>query len=205
MSIEHKDMPEAGRHQPRGGSTAEAGEALVSLGSDQTEFRKLDVVHTELMLAQDFSDQVLTVAGQEARITAGAEKTSLGGEVHLSDIGVITFLKPGTYFLRLTIRPKRVGTSGEASMMIKTVLNGSMIPSATRQISIDGSEAGSFSASFNFTASTNDTIAAVLLYDFQPGSDAAGLYPYVAQNAAVPAEWPDTPSAQVRISKVETA
>ena len=203
MTIEHREIADSGRHEPKHGSSAVAGEVLSSLGNDQTGFRTLDVIHTDLLLGQDFTDQALTLAGQEMKVTLGVAQQSSGGEVSIDDTGLVTFLQAGTYFLRLTLRPKRIGTAGAASLMIKTELNGILVPPATRQITIDGEEAGSFSASFNLTAKANDTICAIAMYDVQPGSDNAGFYTYSQTSATVPAEWPDTPSAQVRISKVE--
>lgn len=42
MDIQHKDIPDNGRHEPKGASTAVSGSTIVSNGAGGTTFKKLD-------------------------------------------------------------------------------------------------------------------------------------------------------------------
>lgn len=134
MTVQHKDIPDAQRHEPKGASTATAGQALFSSGAGATEFRQIDF--TDIGGTPTFSlSSVLeiesssivnqtTTANTEATVAFGAAVAT--DNVDLTVGGVLTFLTAGTYFITVDLAAALISGSGGSGVFIKEVLNGSL-------------------------------------------------------------------------------
>jgi hypothetical protein len=203
MTIEHRDIPDAGRHEPKHGSAAEAGQVLTSLGNDQTEFKNLGFDTTDECFFQSTEPQWRDVGGTTQVINYGDGGTSENGDFTVSNLGLITFNFTGTYDMQLKMRAAREGTAGTASLMFKPRFNGDPLPVSTTEVNISGSDGSATAVVDTFISqpvTVGDTLEYVMLYDIQPGSDRAGVAPFFHTNAPTASHWPPTPSASIKLT-----
>lgn len=134
MTVQHKDIPDAQRHEPKGASTATTGQALFSSGAGATEFRQIDFADIggtpTFSLSSVLELESYSIVNQTT--TSNTEKTVAYGaaaatdNVDLTVDGVVTFLTAGTYFITVDLSAGLISGSGGSGVFIKEVVNGSL-------------------------------------------------------------------------------
>ena len=201
MSLEHINIPDPQRHEPRGASTASMDQALVSDGNGTTSFRNITSAVTDSLRSDSFADQLLSATGIEHQITFGSATDSPNSTIALSDDGQITFVQPGTYHVAAYGSLDRSNSTGHAVVAFKLEYNGLPLGSSS-VISLDHDNdafEAPISNSIVVQAEAGDRITYHMVR-VQNDSGDVGLKPYGVGITG----WNDTASASIYVTRLGT-
>lgn len=216
MAIEHKDIPEANRHEPKGATFANPGEVLVASTGDATLFRNLvqsdiidlpspipsEFVVTDFLMASDYTDQVSSIAGNVQGITFGAADVSVGGSISLDVNGEFTINSAGTYLIKVVLALGRSSGAGASQLFIRGIIDG--VPTdSTRSVTMNDSGVSSvcmITETFLGPQVEDTHFCFEQLLDSNGGGD-TGLM--VASPVSQP--WADSPSAYAVVYRLGIA
>lgn len=203
--MEHKDIPDNQRHEPKGASTAPSGQTIFSNGDGSTSFRFIqpsDITG----LALNGYDLVLagfsTAVGQNPSAVDTPLQVEFGAaqvtpSVSLSDTGTLTFNQTGEYLVTLFLRFGRTSGAGTSILLNRLLYNGSQ---TLRTNAVALSEAAAtvpFSATLLFQASAGDTLQIQIARD-SAGINNGGLVRTVPTTLA----WNISPSSSMVVHKL---
>ena len=132
MPIEHANIPDDGRHEPKGASTAPNNYVIVSNGDETTSWKSVD----EVLDPSKFKiERVLEAASAAVSQMAVAVDTSVQLEfgpavfgpvnpVQLDAAGKVTFNVTGLYRIRINTTTCRPAAADVALIIYRPVLNG---------------------------------------------------------------------------------
>lgn len=174
--MEHVDIPDGERHEPKGAGSASANQVLRSTGSGNTTFSFLTKASFPSVVSRGFElvlNGASTALLQEPsavdtphQIEFGAAQTTASAS--LSAAGVTTINQAGTYAVSVFFRFGRTSSAGNAILLNRVLVNGAQVLN-TNSISIPDSAATTpFSATLMFDFEVGDTIS------FQIARDGAG-------------------------------
>lgn len=196
MAIQHKDIPDSGRHEPKGASTAVSGTVLTSNGDGSTSWKKSDVgvIVKELAL-----EAISPLASQEPTGLgdAGKIRISLGAAqdqpyISIDATGLMTIKEDGYYDLELSGRFGRTAGAGVAVITARMVAGG--VPSNTpTSYSLDD---GDFTIPYATTVTRYFPAGTELYFEImREGVDNGGLFSYTGA-------WGTAPCAEISIYKL---
>jgi len=208
MSVEHKDIVDSERHEPKGASTATTGYILKANGNGSTSFVDpdsiIDVgnVTTTTVLAGFSTVSSQEPLGQdiELDIEFGNASGSPASPVQLSNTGELTFNQAGSYQVRVILQYGRTGSQSQADLHARAVLNGVQFGNSV-SASVDTAGiliASSITSTVN--ASIGDTLSYQLIRD-SSGANQGGLF----SSTVTAAGWNFSPSASIIIERIEAA
>lgn len=206
--IEHKDIPDSGRHEPKGASTATAGHVLKSNGDGSTSFvdvaTLVDVgnIKTETVLNAFSTAGSQQPSGTDValQIEFGNAQNAGPDPVMIDNLGTITFNQGGNYRVRVTLQYGRTGTSSSAILHGRALADGVQVGN-TISASVD---TAGILISTSVDSWLNVTDGTELKYEIvrdSLGVDAGGLF---ASTPSI-AGWNFSPSAAIVIDRVVTA
>lgn len=197
--VEHRNIIDAERHEPKGAGSATSGFILSSIGSGATSFidpKTLKVVSVASVLeAANLSTQNPSGTDVATQVSFGAGGSN--SDVTITGGGDVNINSTGLYFLTFNLSFGRTGTSGIAIMAARVLLNGSAI-GYTQGVTIDGATDTTpceISMLRSFTA--GDVIKVQYVRD-SAGTNAGGL---VVVDPTL-AGWATSPSALARVQKI---
>lgn len=201
-NIEHKDMPDTHRHEPKGASTASVGQVYKSdgLGSGSWGGSLHDV--SEIGIERLIDGKSVAVAQQPTatdtpiQIEFGPAINTASDPVSLSSAGVLTFNETGTYRVKVSVAVGRTGGAGVSDIYVRALVNGVGAGQSIR-FKLSSSDVYipySDEAWLNLPAGT--TIKYELLRD-STGNNSGGIF---SGNPTL-AGWADNPCAAIRVER----
>lgn len=196
MTIQHKDLPEAQLHEPKGASTALADQVYTSdgAGSGSWATPNYPVKATQVIAGRSYISQQPVGTDTALQLTFGSGQTTT--DVDLSSSGAFTINTAGTYEIVFVLRMSRTTGAGEAVLGARWLKNGVTQGGPTAIRLADGG----FTIPFSFTTTAafeaGDVITAEIIRD-SSGVDNGGLLPFTFTDAG----WEDAASAVCIISK----
>lgn len=130
--MEHKVIPDAQRHPPKGCSTATAGQIMVAVGGDDSSFMdpkeafppSLIGITRVLTAESPLSSQTPTALNETMQVTFGdAVNTELDDVQMLAD-GTLKVNVTRMYRVKVAVQFGRVGASGVSIMHSRLLING---------------------------------------------------------------------------------
>ena len=221
MTIEHKDMPEAGLHEPKGVSTASSGQVYVGDGAGSGAWKDPELTGqgaatsgdlafsngagsvtwvsgrvggATILAAPDFTDQLPSAVDTPLQVTFGPAQTIT--ELDLDAAGTLTCLVAGWYTFLWNIRFGRTSGTGVAQLLYRVLINGTQVGNSISSNLTTSSDVTPFSVSAGLNLSVNDVVAAEVMRD-SGGNNDGGLANFVP----VLGTWVGSPSADLRIDK----
>lgn len=195
--MEHVNIPDGERHEPKGAAFAANGELLTSNGDGSTSFKafpEINALSQTVLKAESVVDQ--NPAGLDTPLQVEFGAAQAVSSVSLSANGTITILQDGYYVMTFTARASRNTGAGQAILFIRTLVD--TVTGDTGAAELDD---GDFTIPLvsqvegNYTA--GQEIKVQILRD-SGGNNDGGLHSIVSTSAG----WNTAPSARVAIQKI---
>ena len=223
MTVEHKDIPEAGLHEPKGVSTATSkqvyaadgagsgvwedpeivgqdasiiGEVPFSDGAGGVDWRVGLAKTTLLLNAIDLTDQLPTTLDVPIQVSFGGLQTTT--DFDLSAAGDLTCNTTGTYFFTWNFRFARTSGTGTAFIVLRFTLNGSQIGNSLAAGIAGATDTFPFSLSTTLPLTAADVLKIEIVRD-GAGNNDGGLKTFSPSLGT----WLGAASAGMRIDKWE--
>ena len=206
-TIQHKDIADADRHEPKGASTATAGSMPISNGDTTTTFRKVNFADMGTKPVANGYLPVLTssstAASQQPSGTNVALQVEFGPlqnqtDASLSAAGALTFNTAGYYQVTAFFRFGRTSGAGTAIMFNRVKLNGSQFLNSNSISVADSADIIPFSATLNFKVNAGDVLTYEIMRD-SAGINNGGLFQTIPSAGG----WNNSPSATIIVSKLQ--
>lgn len=202
MPIQHKNIPDAERHEPKGASTATAGQVLSSNGAGAALFVNPNTL-ANITLSSVFESSSLVNQQPAAVDTPLQVNFGTGGsnsDVSVDNTGVVTIINAGVYFITVNLSMGRANNTGISIVMARLLLNDAPVGFAQASKIDTSVNIVPFHASILRKLSAADTIKLQILRD-SAGANDGGLVTV----DPVLAGWANAPSASIRIQKITGA
>ena len=221
MATEHKDIPEAGLHEPKGASTAVSGTAYIATGSGSGAWAapsiegqgaaaagtipisvgsggvawRTGLTDTELVLnAIDLTNQYPSALDTPRQVSFGGLQSTT--EFDLSAAGDITCNVSGTYFFTWNFRFARTSGTGTAYIVTRFLLNGTQIGNSLCAGIAGATDTFPYSLSTTLKLTATDILKIEIVRDGS-GNDDGGLETFSPSLGT----WSGAASAGMRIDK----
>lgn len=203
--MEHKDIPDNQRHEPKGAATASSGQSLFANGDGTTTFRYIAAGDIAGLSFNGY-DLVLGAASTATGQNPSAVDTPLQVEfgpsqtvanVTLSETGTLTFTTAGEYLLTLFLRFGRTTGTGSAILLNRLLVNDVQYLRSNAVVMSDITATIPFSATLLISAQVGDTFKMQIARD-SAGVNNGGLVRTVP--ATLP--WQASPSASMAVYKL---
>jgi len=221
LATEHKDIPEAGLHEPKGASTATAktvyssdgagsgvweapevagqgaaalGEIAHSDGAGGLDWREGKVDGSLILTGTDYTNQYPSATDTALQTTYGGVQSTT--EFDLSAAGALTCNVTGWYKFFWNLRFGRTAGTGTAQLLWRVLINGAQVGS-TVAVSVSGADdkySLAISASLPITAA--DVVTSEVMRD-SSGNNDGGL----TTTTPTLGTWEKSASAVLRIDK----
>lgn len=204
-NINHVDILDADRHQPKGASTALVKQVLTSNGDGTTYFGypnynditgKPTIKGYQQILygASAASNQNPTAVNTALQVEFGAAQSLT--DVSLSSAGLLTFLKEGQYLIELSYRFGRTAATGSAVLFSRALVNGTQILASSSATLVDTALVIPVTHTIALSPAVNDTFVLQVIRD-SAGLNNGGL----TQTTPNAAGWNTSPSANLTVYK----
>lgn len=203
--MEHVNIPDSQRHEPRGASTAASGQTIFSNGDGTTSFRF--ITPTDIPgLSLNGYNQVLSAFSTAVNQNPTAVDTPLqvnfgtavtGASVSLADNGTITFNQQGEYVVTLFLRFGRTTGTGTAILLNRLLYNDVQTLRTNATALTDSTATIPFSTTLLFQAQPGDTLKMQVARD-SAGINNGGL----VRTSPTTLPWAISPSASVVVYKL---
>jgi len=199
MTIQHRLITDAERHEPKGASTATIGQVAKANGDGTTTFVNpatlVNVGLASTIESQNFTTQ--NPSGTDAPMLVVWGSATSDANVSIATDGTITFLTAGLYFVTFNLNFGRSTTTAIATLLARLLVNDVAV-GFTQATKIDTSaNITPFNASVLRNFSVNDTLKVQVIRD-SAGQNDGGLVII----DPVLAGWATSPSAAIRIQKI---
>lgn len=203
--MEHKDIPDNQRHEPRGATTATSGQSLFANGDGTTSFRFIQPEDITGLALTGYTP-VLAAYSTAVSQNPSAVDTPLQIEfgtaqdnenVSLAADGTLTFNQTGQYLLTLFLRFGRTTGAGTSILLNRLVYNGVQYLRTNAIALSDAAATVPFSATLVFQATAGDTLKLEIARD-STGINNGGVFRTVPTTLA----WNISPSASVVVHKL---
>lgn len=198
MTIQHKDLPEAQLHEPKGVSTALQRQVYRSdgAGSGAWEYVMADVTISPALVARSFLDQNPTAVDTPIQVEFGAAQSN--PDISVDSSGTVTFSTAGSYFMSFFGRLGRTTSAGSAYLGIRFLKNGVQQGATAVERLPDGDITSAFAITLLVEAQAADTLEFELVRD-SAGINNGGLQAFTTTLGT----WEDAPSASLFLYKLE--
>jgi hypothetical protein len=207
MAIEHNVIPDAQRHEPKHASTATANQVNKANGDGTTKYdfvawseitgKPSPVGYSSILYGKSTAtSQQPSATNTALQVEFGAGGTSTDGSVTLASNGNLTFNTAGYYALSLFLRFGRTGTSGQAILFNRVLINNVQALSSNSTTIDAAAQVNPFSATLFITANAGDVWRMEILRD-AAGANDGGLFRTTTSTSG----WVDSPSASLNISR----
>ncbi len=202
MAIQHRDIPDAERHEPKGASTATAGQVLSADGAGAATFVNPNTL-TNITLSSTLEntstvDQSPTAVDTPLQVSFGPLVAN--SDVSIAAIGTVTILTAGVYSITFNMNMGRTNNVGTSILFARLLVNDT--PTGFVQVNKieEAINVRPFNAQVMRAFSANDTIKVQVIRD-SAGANDGGL---ITLNPVL-SGWADSPSAAIRIQKITGA
>lgn len=202
--VEHVNIIDTDRHEPKHASTAVINQSLVSNGDGTTQFRfysyadllakPVSAGYRGVMTAFSLVNQNPAGLDTPLQVTFGGAQSN--ANVSMSALGTLTFLTAGDYAVGLILRQGRVAGGGTATLLTRFLFNGVQGLNSNVAVLPDATSTDPFSVTLFFTVVAGDTFKLEIMRD----SSTANLGGLVTMTPVV-GTWNPVPSATLVISK----
>jgi hypothetical protein len=205
MSVQHSEIADADRHEPKGASTATAKTVLMSNGDGTTKFDSVSFTDLTDIPSTVLSAAILTGASSSASQNPSAADTNMdiafgsGGTVtdaSLNSSGVITFVTGGTFLVQADLNVGRDTGSTASILYVRALKNSSAFGSPVEVRLNEDVERKKVSLCLVVAAAANDTMKFQLVTD-SDGDSGGGL----RQDTPSASGWSVVPCAKLTVSK----
>lgn len=204
--VEHVNIPDADRHEPKGASTAATGQFLSANGDGTTTFTYInygDIVNLPtpagyrhvLSGASIAASQLPTALDTPLQIEFGAAQSVSGAS--LSAAGALTITEPGDYLISLFFRFGRTTAAGVSVMLNRILINGTQVLNSTGYKLPSADYVIPFSATIPVTVDSVPAVFTSQIVRDSGGVNDGGLYRLTPTAVA----WNPAPSATIAVSK----
>ena len=184
--------------------------SIIKLGGTSSQFLKADgtvdnsvyltannIVFNQVLNGSSTVAQAPSALNTPLTVVFGAAQGSPATDVQLDAGGKVIFNRAGAYFVNGYGSVERQGGSGGVAIVLfRAVLNGTQI-STTKAFHLDHVDITvPYEVSIPFQANAGDVLEFQIMRD-SSGANAGGLYPHTNLGG-----WPNVPSAQIQIWKV---
>lgn len=206
MALQHVDIGDADRHEPKHADTAVNKTVCMSNGDGTTSFNPVN--YNDLVGVPTFSVLTLSNSGfsTAASQLPSAVNTplqvefgagSVGTDVTISSLGLVTFNTAGKYLVMLDLNVSRTAAAGIAEILVRTLVNTTQVGNSFG-VSMDNNlSAHHLYKPIIVSVSALDTFKVEFIRD-STGINNGGLYKFTTSLAG----WTDIPSAGIRVYKV---
>lgn len=202
MSIEHKDIPDSQRHEPKGAGSALEGQVYRSDGAGSGLWGNVLQDASEIGIER-LLDGLSVAASQEPsgtdtplQIEFGPSQLTASDPVSITSAGVLTINEAGTYRIKVSTAVGRTGGAGTSDIYIRAVVNGAGAGQSIRFKLTSSDVYIPFSDEAWLTLPAGTEIKYEILRD-SSGNNSGGLF---AGNPTL-AGWADNPSAAIRVER----
>ena len=204
--VEHVNIADADRHEPKGASTAATGQFLSANGDGTTTFTYInygDLVNLPTPAGYKFllagasiaAAQLPTALDTPLQVEFGPAQSAPG--VSLSAAGALTITEPGDYLINLFFRFGRVTSAGLAVVLNRLLVNGVQILNSTGYKLPSNDFVFPFSATIPLTVTTVPAVFTSQILRDSAGVNEGGLYRLDPTVVA----WNSAPTATISVSK----
>lgn len=202
-NVEHKNIPEAGLHEPKGVSLATAGQVYISdgVGSGAWSDNPADISNVSI---ERLLDAVSLAANQQPSATDspiqlefGAAQFSGSDPVSIDALGALTINTAGTYRIKISLAYGRTGGSGTSELYFRALVNGTQAGQSVHA-KVGGSDVY---IPYSDEAWLTVPAATVITYEMirdSSGNNSGGVF---AGNP-ITAGWNDNPCAALRVERL---
>lgn len=205
MTVQHKDIVDAQRHEPKGATTASVNQVLTSNGDGTTKFAQVSFANLADIPASLFSADGLSGASTSTTQDPSTPGTpifidfgpaSATTDISLASDGTVTFNTPGTYLIQAQLNFGRDAGSSASLLYYRAVKNGS----AADTPSLVKLETTTARLAVNKTLLM--TVAAGDTFQMQIVNDASGdSHGGLRQSLPTATGWSLVPSASIVVGK----
>lgn len=205
MSVQHSAILDADRHEPKGASTAQSRQVLLSNGDGTTKFDAVAFSDLTGIPATLLSAAILSGASTAASQNASAANTSTdiifgAGETvtdaSLNSSGVLTFVTGGTFLVQADLNVGRDTGSTASILYIRALKNGVAYGSPVEVRLLNAVDRKKVSLNLVVAAAANDTFKFQFVTD-SAGDSGGGL----RQDTPTASGWSVVPCAKLTVSK----
>lgn len=203
--MEHKDIPDSQRHEPKGASLAADKQALFANGDGTTSFRTItpgDIPGLSLngydLVLSGFSTaatQNPSAVDTPLQVEFGAAQTT--PSVSLASNGTVTFNHDGEYLVTLFLRFGRTSSTGSAIILNRLLFNDTQLLRTNATSLTDAAATIPFSATILVQAQAGDTLKMEIARD-GAGINNGGL----VRTNPTSLPWAISPSASLALYKL---
>lgn len=201
--IEHKNIPEAGLHEPKGVSLATAGQVYISdgVGSGAWSDNPADISNVSVERLLDAislaTDQQPSATNSPIQLEFGAAQFSASDPVSIDALGALTINTAGTYRIKISLAYGRTGGSGTSELYFRALVNGTQAGQSIH------AKVGSADVYLPYSDEAWLTLpaATVITYEMirdSSGSNSGGLF----TSNPVTSGWNDNPCAALRVERL---
>jgi len=207
MTIEHQDIADANRHEPRGADAATSGHVLTSNGDTTTSFQDpntlVDVGNLQyervLTAFSTATSQEPTGTDTPLQVEFGNAQGTVSDPVMIDNLGNVTFNEAGSYIIRVVLQYGRTGSASQADLHARGLINGVQNGNS---VSASVDTAGVLIASA-FTSNANVPTGAIFTYEIirdSSGANAGGLF-----SSTPTVGWNISPTASLVVDRIIAA
>ena len=201
-NIEHKDIPEAGLHEPKGVSTATTGQVYISDGLGSGAWAN-SIVNPSNLQVERLLDAVSLAASQEPsatdspiKIEFGAAQYTASDPVMIDAAGKLTINEAGTYRIKISLAYGRTGGAGVSELYFRALIDGTQAGQSVH------AKIGNSDVYIPYSDEAWLTLPAGLEIEYEmlrdsSGNNSGGVF---AGNPNL-AGWNDNPSAALRVER----
>lgn len=203
--VEHVNIPDGQRHEPKGASTAALNQVAHSNGAGGTVWKFIDYSSIVNVPAPVGYQQVLSGFSNAATQQPSALDTPLQVEFGpgsvtpsctLASNGTLTFNQAGQYYITLFLRFGRTALAGTSILLNRFLINGTQGLNSNGVKLPDQDTVVPFSTSLVLTVTAGTTFQLQIARD-SGGNNAGGLFRLLPTTLA----WNLVPSATIVVSK----
>jgi len=198
-NLQHREIPEAQLHEPKGASTSAIGEVLTSTGGASSWADPVDQVASmtiERLLDASSTATTQLPSGLDTPLQIEFGAAQSNAYVSVSVDGALTINIAGLYRLKVNAEIGRTGGSGTSHIFLRALVDGTQTGRSVAYFVSNASD----NKSFTDEAWLNLPAGAVITYEIMrdsAGNDSGGLYAASATTLA----WNDAPTAALRVER----
>lgn len=203
--VEHVDIPDGERHEPKGAGSAASNTVLHANGDGSTGFRYVnyltDIINKPILngyqtVLSSFSGSTQNPTALDTPLQVSFGSAQTNADVSLASNGLVTFNTAGAYTITLFLRFGRVSGTGTSVLLNRFLINGVQGLNSNACAISDATATYPFSTTLGLNVIQNDTFVLQIMRD-SSGNNSGGL---IATTPVLPS-WNISPSATIIISK----
>lgn len=207
--VEHVDIPDGERHEPKGASSAANNTVLHANGDGTTGFRfvnyNTDIINKPILngyqtVLSSFSGASQNPAALDTPLQVSFGSAQTNADVSLASNGTLTFNTAGAYTITLFLRFGRAGGTGTSVLLNRFLINGLQGLNSNACAISEATATYPFSTTIGLNVAQNDTFVLQIMRD-SSGNNSGGL---IATTPVAPT-WNISPSATLIVSKFSGA